>query len=466
MDHTGHHPTISKRFITDMLLPKVSDAVFTVSRLNQTVRQLLEMEMGKIWLSGEISNFSQPSSGHWYFTLKDDKAQVRCAMFKMANQRITFRPQNGQQVLIKATITLYEPRGDYQLIAEAMHPAGDGLLQQKFDQLKQKLSGEGLFDVAHKRALPTPAKSVGIVTSASGAALHDILHILKRRDPALPVIIYPTLVQGNDAAKNIVQMIELANQRAECDVLIVGRGGGSLEDLWCFNEESVARAIYNSAIPIISAVGHETDITIADFVADLRAPTPSAAAELVSRNQDELLRQIQSARLRLEVAMDYYLAQKEQSFSQIYHRLQQQHPELRLSRQQAALMKLQQRLQTALQAKLQYLARKQRSLEQRLQYIQPTNKIHAYQNVLQKREHQLQQAILKQLNQLTQQFRVTCSQLESVSPLATLARGYSIATLNDGTVLRNTQQVQSGDMINTRLADGWVNSTVNKITKA
>lgn len=449
-----------------MLLPKVSDAVFTVSRLNQTVRQLLEMEMGKIWLSGEISNFSQPSSGHWYFTLKDDKAQVRCAMFKMANQRIAFRPQNGQQVLIKATITLYEPRGDYQLIAEAMHPAGDGLLQQQFEQLKQKLSSEGLFDIAHKSALPTPAKSVGVVTSASGAALHDILQILKRRDPSLPVIVYPTLVQGSEAAKNIVKMIELANQRAECDVLIVGRGGGSLEDLWCFNEEIVARAIYNSAIPVISAVGHEVDVTIADFVADLRAPTPSAAAELVSRNQIELLRQIQSTQLRLEVAMDYYLAQKEQTFSQLHHRLQQQHPELRLSRQQAALMKLQQRLQTALQAKLQYLARRQRSLEQRLHYIQPTNKIHAYQSVLQKREHQLQHAIAKRLNQLTQQFRVTCSQLESVSPLATLARGYSIATLNDGTVLRNTQQVQEGDTITTRVADGWINSTVNGVTKA
>jgi len=448
-----------------MSLPKLSDAVFTVSRLNQTVRQLLEMEMGKIWLSGEISNFSQPSSGHWYFTLKDDKAQVRCAMFKMANQRTTFRPQNGQQVLIKASITLYEPRGDYQLIADTMHPAGDGLLQQQFELLKQKLSSEGLFDVAHKRALPTPAKCLGVITSASGAALHDILQILKRRDPSLPVIIYPTLVQGNEAAKNIVKMIERANQRAECDVLIVGRGGGSLEDLWCFNEEIVARAIYNSDIPVISAVGHEVDITIADFVADLRVPTPSAAAELVSRNQVELLRQIQSTQLRLEVAMDYFLAQKGQQFSQLFHRLQQQHPELRLSRQQATLIKLQQRLQTAIQTKLHYLVRKQRSLEQRLQYIQPTNKIHAYQNLLQKREHQLQQAISKQLNQLTQQFKVACSQLESVSPLATLARGYSITTLSDGTVLRNSQQVQTGDHLTIRLADGRINTTVNHINK-
>ena len=448
-----------------MSLPKLSDAVFTVSRLNQTVRQLLEMAMGKIWLSGEISNFSQPSSGHWYFTLKDDKAQVRCAMFKMANQRTTFRPQNGQQVIIKASITLYEPRGDYQLIADTMHPAGNGLLQQQFELLKQKLSGEGLFDVAHKRALPTPAKCLGVITSASGAALHDILQILKRRDPSLPVIIYPTLVQGNEAAKNIVKMIERANQRAECDVLIVGRGGGSLEDLWCFNEEIVARAIYNSDIPVISAVGHEVDITIADFVADLRAPTPSAAAELVSRNQVELLRQIQSTQLRLEVAMDYFLAQKDQQFSQLFHRLQQQHPELRLSRQQATLIKLQQRLQTAIQTKLHYLVRKQRSLEQRLQYIQPTNKIHAYQNLLQKREHQLQQAISKQLNQLTQQFKVACSQLESVSPLATLARGYSITTLSDGTVLRNSQQVQTGDHLTIRLVDGRINTTVNHINK-
>ncbi len=221
----------------------------------------------------EISNFTQPASGHWYFTLKDDTAQVRCAMFRNSNRRVTFRPQHGQQVLVRANITLYEPRGDYQIIAESMQPAGEGLLQQKYEQLKAKLQAEGLFDQQHKQPLPSPAHCVGVITSKTGAALHDILHVLKRRDPSLPVIIYPTAVQGDDAPGQIVRAIELANARGECDVLIIGRGGGSLEDLWSFNDERVARAIFANRIPVVSAVGHETDVTIADFVADLRAPT-------------------------------------------------------------------------------------------------------------------------------------------------------------------------------------------------
>lgn len=289
-----------------------SPAIYTVSRLNQTVRMLLEQQMGQVWISGEISNFTQPASGHWYFTLKDDGAQVRCAMFRNSNRRVTFRPQHGQQVLVRANITLYEPRGDYQIIVESMQPAGVGLLQQQFEQLKQKLSQEGLFDAQHKQPLPSPAHQIGVITSKTGAALHDILHVLQRRDPSLPVVIYPTAVQGDDAPAQIVRAIELANQRAECDVLIVGRGGGSLEDLWSFNDERVARAIFASRIPIVSAVGHETDVTIADFIADLRAPTPSAAAEVVSRNQQELLRQIQGQQQRLEMAMDYFFANLQQ----------------------------------------------------------------------------------------------------------------------------------------------------------
>lgn len=298
-----------------------SPSIYTVSRLNQTVRLLLEQEMGQVWISGEISNFSQPSSGHWYFTLKDDTAQVRCAMFRNSNRRVAFRPQHGQQVLVRANITLYEPRGDYQIIVESMQPAGEGLLQQQYEQLKQKLSAEGLFDPIHKQSLPAPARQVGVITSKTGAALHDVLHVLQRRDPSLPVIIYPTAVQGADAPLQIVRAIELANLRDECDVLIVGRGGGSLEDLWSFNDERVARAIFTSKIPVVSAVGHETDVTIADFVADLRAPTPSAAAEIVSRNQTELLRQIQSQQQRMEMAMDYYLAQRSRRFTQLHHRL-------------------------------------------------------------------------------------------------------------------------------------------------
>lgn len=440
-----------------------SSAIFTVSRLNQTVRQLLEMEMGQIWLSGEISNLSQPSSGHWYFTLKDERAQVRCAMFRTSNRRVTFRPQNGQQVLIRATITLYEPRGDYQLLAESMQPAGDGLLQQQFEQLKQKLAAEGLFDQQFKQVLPSPAKQVGVITSASGAALHDILQVLQRRDPSLPVIVYPTSVQGADAPLQIVRAIELANQREECDVLIVGRGGGSLEDLWSFNDERVARAIFASHIPIVSAVGHETDVTIADFVGDLRAPTPSAAAELVSRNQLELLRQIQSQRQRLEMAMDYYLAQRNREFTRLHHRLQQQHPQLRLARQQAQLVKLRQRLDDAMQQQLRQTLRRSERLQQRLMQQQPQTRIHRAQQRLQQLSYQMQSAVERQLNQNKQKLGIACSRLEGVSPLATLARGYNVTTAPDGNVLKNVTQITPGETLKTRLQDGWVESQVTTL---
>ncbi len=328
--------------------------------------------------------------------------------------------------LVRASITLYEPRGDYQLIAESMQPAGDGLLQQQFEQLKQQLAAEGLFDQSHKQPLPHPAKQVGVITSASGAALHDVLHVLQRRDPSLPVIIYPTSVQGVDAPLQIVRAIQLANLRAECDVLIVGRGGGSLEDLWSFNDERVARAIFNSHIPIVSAVGHETDVTIADFVADLRAPTPSAAAELVSRNQIELVRQIQGQQQRMEMAMDYYLAQRNQQFTRLEHRLQQQHPHLRLARQQTLLLKLQRRLEESAQTQIRLLSKRTERLQQRLQQVQSQGQIHRYNQRVQQQEYRLRQAVERQLNGYRQRFGIACSQLEAVSPLATLARGYSV----------------------------------------
>lgn len=445
-------------------MPPLPNAnIFTVSRLNTTVRKLLEMEMGQIWLSAEISNFSQPSSGHWYFTLKDDGAQVRCAMFRNSNRRVTFRPQNGQQVLVRATITLYEPRGDYQLIAESMQPAGDGLLQQQFEQLKMRLAAEGLFEQMHKQPLPDPAQQVGVITSSTGAALHDVLRVLHRRAPSLPVIIYPTPVQGQDAPAAIVRAIEIANQRAECDVLIVGRGGGSLEDLWSFNDERVARAIFASRIPIVSAVGHETDVTIADFVADLRAPTPSAAAELVSRNQIELLRQLQSQQQRMEMAMDYYLAQQQRAWSRLHHRLQQQHPQLRLARQQTTLFRLQRRLDDAIQLQLRQATRTQERLTQRLAQQQPEARLHRAQQQLQQWHYRLQQAVFQQLNRDKQRFGVRAAQLEAVSPLATLARGFSVTTAADGNVVKKTSQLQRGETLKTRLDDGWIESQITDI---
>ncbi len=445
------------------MLSSQSPSIYTVSRLNQTVRLLLEQEMGQVWISGEISNFTQPASGHWYFTLKDDTAQVRCAMFRNSNRRVTFRPQHGQQVLVRANITLYEPRGDYQIIVESMQPAGEGLLQQKYEQLKAMLSAEGLFDQQFKNPLPSPAHCVGVITSKTGAALHDILHVLKRRDPSLPVIIYPTAVQGDDAPGQIVRAIELANTRQECDVLIVGRGGGSLEDLWSFNDERVARAIFASLIPVVSAVGHETDVTIADFVADLRAPTPSAAAEVVSRNQQELLRQIQNGQQRLEMAMDYFLANRTRRFTQLHHRLQQQHPQLRLARQQTVLERLRQRMNFALDNQLKKAISRQQRTTQRLNQQNPQPKIYRAQTRIQQLEFRLAENIRSRLSATRERFGNAVTHLEAVSPLSTLARGYSVTTATDGKVLKQTKQVKAGDVLTTRLSDGWVESEVKEI---
>ena len=385
-------------------------------------------------------------------------------MFRNSNRRVTFRPQNGQQVLVRASITLYEPRGDYQLIAESMQPAGDGLLQQQFEQLKQRLSAEGLFDQQFKQPLPAPAKRVGVITSASGAALHDILQVLQRRDPSLPIVIYPTSVQGAEAPMQIVRAIETANRRDECDVLIVGRGGGSLEDLWSFNDERVARAIFASRIPIVSAVGHETDVTIADFVADLRAPTPSAAAELVSRNQlavapaavtaaaagdgDGLLRRSASS--------------SSPAFTTVYSssiRICARRASRRCCSSCSAGWK------TACSNSCAAARRSERA-QQRLAQVQPQGRIHRYQQRVQQQEYRLQQAMERQLNAYRQRFGVACSQLETVSPLATLARGYSVTQTPRGELLKTTKQAQVGELLKTRLQDGWVESEVKTITVA
>ncbi|MBZ0056300.1 exodeoxyribonuclease VII large subunit [Leclercia barmai] len=446
------------------MLSSQSPSIFTVSRLNQTVRLLLEQEIGQVWISGEISNFTQPASGHWYFTLKDNTAQVRCAMFRNSNRRVTFRPQHGQQVLVRASITLYEPRGDYQIIVESMQPAGEGLLQQKYEQLKAALSAEGLFDQQYKQPLPSPAHCVGVITSKTGAALHDILHVLKRRDPSLPVVIYPTAVQGEDAPGQIVRAIQLANARQECDVLIVGRGGGSLEDLWSFNDERVARAIFASRIPVVSAVGHETDVTIADFVADLRAPTPSAAAEMVSRNQLELLRQIQNGQQRLEMAMDYFLANRTRRFTQLHHRLQQQHPQLRLARQQTVLERLRQRMNLAVDNQLKRAVQRQQRTAQRLNQQNPQPRIWRAQTRIQQLEYRLAENVRARLGSTRERFGNAVTHLEAVSPLSTLARGYSVTTATDGKVLKQTKQVKAGDVLTTRLSDGWVESEVKGVT--
>lgn len=435
--------------------------IYTVSRLNAEVRLLLENEMGIVWLLGEISNFSAPVSGHWYLTLKDSRAQVKCAMFKGSNRLVRFKPQNGQQVLVKARLSLYEPRGDYQIIIESMQPEGDGRLLQEFDQLKMQLAAEGLFAQTLKKPLPEHPRCVGIITSKTGAALHDILQVLKRRDPSLPIIIYPTLVQGEDAAIQIAQAIGRANARGECDVLIVGRGGGSLEDLWCFNHEIVARTIAASQIPIISAVGHEIDVTIADFVADVRAPTPSAAAELVSRDNSHKKQAFQGYEHKLASAMRHYFAEQKVSLKQLQYRLDKQHPMYRLQRQQQQLDELSMRLERAVQKQLngtrQHLARQQH----RLQLLSPEKTLREQRYTLALRERNLIDAMQRQLVMSQHRFTRLIDKLDTVSPLATLSRGYSITQTAQGKIVRQATDVKTGDQLITRLADGDVHSTVN-----
>ena len=482
-----------------------SSNIFTVTQLNYSVRHLLEVELGQVWLTGEISNFSQPVSGHWYLTLKDENAQVRCAMFKMKNLRVNFRPQNGMQVLVRASVSLYEPRGDYQLIIESMQMAGDGLLQQQFDGLKMKLAAQGLFAQEHKKPIPKFVKRVGIITSPSGAALQDILHILNRRDPSLQIVIYPTLVQGKEATQDIIDTIRLANQRKECDVLIVGRGGGSLEDLWCFNEEMVAYAIYQSELPIISAVGHETDVTIADFVADLRTPTPSAAAELVSRDQQEIVRQLQhhlnmvnlafdrlwaeklsrfqylNLRLnaqspakqlellhfkltqifdRLQGRLEQSLKLKEQKIAQLFLRVQAKHPSRQLEMQKLHLTQQETRLCKQIEQLFNAKRQKFYFAKQRLDNSTLPHNISLQNQNLQQLSHRLTYLIEKQFTKQQQGFHALCTKLDGLSPLKILGRGYSITQNDQQHVITNTKQITKGDRITTQLVNGQILSEV------
>ena len=441
----------------------MADNIYSVSQLNQSVRLMLENQLGAVWLTGEISNFSQPVSGHWYLSLKDENAQVRCAMFRMKNLRVSFRPTNGMQVLVRANVSLYEPRGDYQLIIESMHLAGEGLLMQQFEALKMKLAAEGLFAQHLKKNLPHFSKAVGIITSKTGAALQDILHILQRRDPSLKIIIYPTAVQGKDAATDIAQMIELANQRQEVDVLIVGRGGGSLEDLWCFNEEMVARAIFHSHLPVISAVGHETDVTIADFVADVRAPTPSAAAELVSRNQTELLQQLQYRRQRLEIALDRLFAEKRQKLKHLSLRLHNQHPQAQLRIQQQLITQLSHRLQQTLRHHWQKTAENLTALSMRLYKNPLPLRLQQYEQQLAQLKVRLNSHMNLTLSLQQKQLAHLCGKLDSLSPLKVLARGYSITQNQQNFTIRSIKDVNVGEHIKTRLTDGNIISQVIRL---
>lgn len=438
--------------------------VFTISQLNRRVRQLLEIHLPLIWVEGEISNLSRPGSGHWYFTLKDETAQVRCAMFRNRNSTVRFQPNHGDHVLVRCRVSLYEGRGDYQLIVEHMEPAGYGALQRRFDELRTKLAAQGLFDEAHKRPLPLQPQHLGVVTSPTGAALQDILAVLRKRFPALPVTVYPVSVQGDKAAGEVAAAIAAANRNPQCDILIVGRGGGSLEDLWPFNEEIVARAIYASAIPIVSAVGHETDITIADLVADVRAPTPSAAAELITPDAEQLLRRVHQAHLALQHAMQRVLQRKSQQLDWLSQRVVS--PRRRLELWQQRLDHSRQRLGASMSRELTAQRHRLERLEGRLQQHHP-QLLHAQ---LSEKMTQLQQrlhhTIERQLKDRRQQLAQQAGLLHALSPLQTLERGYAIVHSEQGAVVRSVSQTAPGHHVDIRMSDGALHCRIETIHKA
>lgn len=438
-----------------------TEEIYSVTQLNREVRLMLEGHFSFVWVEGEISNFAAPHSGHWYFSLKDTTAQVRCAMFRPQNRRLNFTPKDGMHVIAKARVSLYEGRGDFQLLVEHLEEAGVGKLQKEFEALKKKLAAAGLFDQAHKKTLPVFPKQIGVVTSPTGAAIRDILSVLKRRFPCAPVIIYPTLVQGELAATNIVNAIETANLRNECDVLIIARGGGSLEDLWPFNEEKVAHAIFNSKIPTISGVGHEIDFTIADFVADVRAPTPSAAAELITPDSHKLLESVVDDKKHLLRLINQKMQTLQQQTEWIKKHLDQQHPKRRLTEQQQrldyceiALMRLQKKFMADLQARTN-------QLKEKLFANTPSHSIRNHDQQLKILQQQLQHSLQNNLQQQQTTLSTLAGKLDALSPLATLQRGFAIATSErDNTILRHAEQVSSGDKIQVQLMDGRLKCVV------
>ncbi|HDP88764.1 MAG TPA: exodeoxyribonuclease VII large subunit [Thioalkalivibrio sp.] len=438
--------------------------VLTVSELNREVRLLIERGFPLIWVEGELSNVARPSSGHLYFTLKDRNAQVRCAMFRNRNQLLRFKPADGQQMLVRARVSLYEPRGDYQLIAEHMEEAGHGALQRAFDELKRKLAAEGLFDEAHKRPLPRFPHRVGVITSPTGAAIRDILSVLRRRFPSLPVLVYPVPVQGEAAAPRIAETLARASARKDCDVLILARGGGSLEDLWAFNEEMVARAIHACEIPVISGVGHEVDVTIADFVADVRAPTPSAAAELVSRSAEDLAQGFARYGERLRGLMSQRLQQADVRLIHLARRLEQRHPAQQLRQQAQRLDELEQRLRRAQQRIRERAGERLARAELHLRRLSPARRVERHGDRLATLTRRLHADMDVGLERRATRLAATARALNTVSPLATLERGYAIVQPEDGKgVIRHVGELAPGQRVRTRLADGTFVSEIRAI---
>ena len=428
--------------------------ILTPSTLNRLVRGLLEDALPLVWVEGELSNVARPASGHLYFTLKDSAAQVRCAMFKPKTNWLRFKPADGMQVLIRARVGLYEPRGEFQLVAEHMEPAGEGALQREFERLKAQLDAEGLFAQERKRPLPRFARRIGVITSATGAAIRDVLSVLSRRWPLVAVDVLPVPVQGREAPPAIVSMLRRASASGRYDVLLLTRGGGSLEDLWAFNDEQVARAIHASKVPVVSAVGHEIDFSIADFVADLRAPTPSAAAELLVPDARAQQRQLDQLRQRIVALQERRLQAHIQRIDHLLARLQAQRPQARLARDRERLLQLHRRLLAARRTQLTQLKARLDRTHAHLLARDPRQQLALLRQRLEQHAVHLRRLVEHQLERERLTLQQTARALHAVSPLATLERGYAILFDAEGKVLRSAQNIAADTRLRARLADG------------
>lgn len=443
-----------------------SEHVYTPSELNREIKLHLETGFPRVVVEAEISNLARPASGHLYFSLKDDRAQIRCAMFRSSASRMGIKVANGSKVLARGRISLYEPRGDYQFIIDSMQDAGEGLLQRQFEELKKKLDKEGLFDPAFKQPLaPYPAR-IGLITSPSGAAVRDLLHVMDRRWPVAQIRLYPVLVQGSEAPAEILDAIEAANRHGWAETLIIGRGGGSLEDLAAFNDEAVARSVFASNIPVISAVGHETDFSICDFVADLRAPTPSVAAELATPDQSVLKESFERAQRQLRRRIRDQLQQAGQKLDHLAHRLQQRHPESRLAEQEKQLNALAASLKGGMIRRLSDRALALDSLSRRLSSQRPDRKLADLLDRVRAARRSMERLVVKTVSGKREELANLARTLNAVSPLETIGRGYAvISSLKTGDVISSSSQAQAGDRISAQLRDGKLDCTVDLVRK-
>lgn len=442
---------------------QIERQITTVSKLNRLVKSVLESEVGQVWVEGEVSNLTKASSGHWYFTLKDDSAQLRCSFFRQHNSRCNHPLKVGDQVVVNGQVGLYEARGDYQLIVSYLEPAGEGQLKREFERIKAQMAADGWFSPEHKKPLPEPIQTIGVITSPTGAAIRDIIHVMARRNPLIEIIVYPTLVQGAAAAGAIRQMLAKAIERNEVDALLIGRGGGSIEDLWCFNDPQLAQDVFHCPIPVVSCVGHEIDFTIIDFVADVRAATPSAAAELVSKPLIEYVKQLQQYQNTLCQRLEQQLQRHHHQLQLLEHRLSAYHPQDKLTQQQQTLDQLEQRLKLAYQRVLERQNIRITHLRSRLIALSPDKQVAQQRQRLHHLETRLGRHGAELISQRQHRLANLAQLLNGLSPLQVMQRGYAVVKDENGVAQTSVKAIAIGDQVSVYLKDGRLSTTVNQL---